>query len=208
MKKLLFATVIAMAIFACNSTQVTSSWKASDVTLKQYNKILVAGMAGAKDRDIRESVENAMANSLKERGFNAVTSWSQYGPKVFDQNDQEKAVEKVTSDGFDGAFVISLLDKQKERNYYPGSYYYSPYWGYYNNFYWSYNFMYNRLYDPGYYTTTTNYVLEVNFYDVAQRKLLYSAQTKSFDPGSAGKLATDFSKTVIDDMIKAGIIAK
>jgi len=33
-----------------------------------------------------------------------------------------------------------------------------------------------------------------------------AAQTKSFDPGNAQKLASDFSKTVLVDMTQKGII--
>ncbi|ATL45831.1 hypothetical protein COR50_00900 [Chitinophaga caeni] len=209
MKKYIYAYFILciLSISACNTTEITSSWKAQDVTLKHYDKILVVALTGNKDRDIRVSVETAMAKALKAQGFNAVTAFQQYGPRIEDRKvDEEKAVARLREDGFDGAFVIPLLDKSKEKHYSPGYYYYSPFWGYYNNFWWSYNMMYSRVYDPYYYTTTTNYVLEANFYDLSDKKLLYSAQTKSFDPGSASRLASDFSKVVIQDMMKGKII--
>ena len=68
--------------------------------------------------------------------------------------------------------------------------------------------MYDRVYNPGYYTTTTDYTLEADLYRTKGDKLLYSAQAKSFDPGSASSLAGDFSKTLVQDMINKGVITK
>jgi hypothetical protein len=211
MKKSLLIILIGIACLsgillnACNSTRLVSSWKAPDGTLQQYHKILVIGVMGAKDRDVRESVENTMVANFQARGINAGSAFAEYGPKTFENLDENTVLQRIRTKGYDGAFTIALLDKAKEKRYVPGSVSYFP-GTYYNRFWGYYHTVYGRIYEPGYYTVTTNYLLEANFYNLTTGQLEYSAQTKSFDPGSAQTLASDFSKTLLDDMTKKGII--
>lgn len=190
---------------ACNSTRLVSSWKAPDGSLQQYRKILVIGLMGPKDRDIRENVENAMVAAFQARGINAGSAFAEYGPKTFENQDENTVLQRIRSKGYDGTFTIALLDKTKQKQYNPGSVsyfpqtYYSRFWGYYRT-------VYGRIYEPGYYSVTTNYLLEANFYNLTRGELEYSAQTKSFDPGNAQTLSSDFSKTLLDDMIAKGIV--
>jgi hypothetical protein len=84
---------------------------------------------------------------------------------------------------------------------------YTPYGGYYYGCYWChYNIMYGRVYSPGYFSTTTTYLLEFDLYSVADNKLQYSAHVKSIDPSSAESLANNFSNVVVKDMQKKGIL--
>ncbi|WP_187774835.1 hypothetical protein [Pedobacter sp. BS3] len=206
MKKLIYSIGMFFVLSAgCSSTQLVSSWKAPDGTLQRYNKILVIALMGAKDRDIRESVENAMVTNLKSHGINAGSAYAEYGPKAFEAADEQAALNRIRRNGYDGAFTIALLDKEKEKRYTPGSVSYVPY-TYYNRFWGYYHTVYTRLYNPGYYSVTTNYMLEANFYNLSADKLEYSAQTKSFDPSSAQTLASEVSNTLIDDMIKKKIV--
>lgn len=208
MKKILLSAATAIVLFSCSSTKLISSWKAKDASVNKYDKVLVIAITGSKDREIRQSVEQAMAQRLQEAGITAVTAMDQYGPKKFDKLSEEAAVKMVSDNGFDAVMVIALVDKNNQRNYTPayttntpvavmrgGRWY--PY----------YSVLYDRTYTPGYYTTSTNYTLEANFYATKGDKLEYSAQAKSFDPGSASTLASDFSKTVIEDMKKKAVVA-
>lgn len=189
----------------CNSTRLVSSWKANDGYLPNYNKILVVGLMGKRDLDIRENVENKMVAALKAQGINAGSAYAEYGPKTFENLDEKTTLSKIRNSGYDGTLIIALLDKSKERRYTPGSVRYEPR-TYYNRFWGYYQTIYTRLYEPGYSTVSTNYILEANFYNLTTGELEYSAQTKSFDPGSSKILASDFSKVIEEDMIKKGII--
>ncbi|WP_148233520.1 hypothetical protein [Pseudopedobacter saltans] len=207
MKKIfgLSALVLFMIYSSCNSTRLVSSWKAPESTLNKYNRILVIGLMGAKDREIRESVENAMVTNLQSHGINAGSAYAEYGPAAFNKMEEKDVANKIKNKGYDGVFTIVLLDKEKEFNYTPSMINYTPY-TYYNRFWGYYQTMYARIYTPGYYTVSTNYMLEGNFYYLAEDKLEYSAQTRSFDPSSAQKLALEFSNIVVEDMIKKQII--
>jgi hypothetical protein len=88
----------------------------------------------------------------------------------------------------------------------PGRVYYSPYVVYHRRFWGYYTTIYDRIYTPGYYSVDTKYFWESNFYDIATRELLYSVQTRSFDPGSAESLAHEYGRIIIGDMDKNGIL--
>ena len=202
------AAIAILLITACNSTKILSSWKAEDASPQKLNKILVIGMMGARDQTIRQTIENEMVKQLQASGANAVAATQQYGPRTFRDMKEEDAVKMVANDGFDGVLEIELIDKNKERYYTPGYINYTPY-GVLRGRWWPhYSVLYDRIYSPGYYTTTTNFTLEVNLYDSKSEKLEYSAQARSFDPGSPQNLAVDFSKTVAADMVKQGILMK
>ncbi|WP_183566337.1 hypothetical protein [Mucilaginibacter sp. SP1R1] len=210
MKKYLYAvfTICSVLIMACSSARLISSWSLPGATAHQYKKVLVIGLTGAKDREIRESVENAVAKKINEYNINAITASSKYGPRTFQNMSDEEATKLVKDDGFDGIIILALLDKNQEENYTPASVSRTPYAIVRSRWTRNYRVLYDRVYSPGYYTTSTNYELEANFYDADKNELQYSAQVRSFDPGSASALSSDFSKSIIDDMVNKGLITK
>src|SRR3981081_437802 len=102
MKKIFCLGIVTlMVITSCNNTQLITSWKAPGATVESYNKILVIGMMGSKDRELRESVENALASRLQNEGMNVATATQQFGPKSFRSMSEEDAVKAVNDNGFD-----------------------------------------------------------------------------------------------------------
>ena len=192
---------------ACSSTKVTSSWKSPDVSSQnlQTKKIMVAALLPDRNRDLQKSMENQLVEELKSKGIDAVSAYAVYGPKYFPQ-DEHKAVNKLRESGVDGFLTIVLLDKNKENSYNPGYSQIAPV-GYYN-WYGYYRTVYGRVYTPGYYSTQTKYFWESNLYSLPGEKLIYSAQSESFDPSSVSHLASDYSVKLINDMTKQGLIAK
>jgi hypothetical protein len=200
--------ISSVLIIACSSTKLISSWSLPGATAHKYNKVLVIGLTGAKDREIRESVENAVAKKINEYNINDITATSKYGPRTFQNISDEDAAKLVKDDGFDGIIMLALLDKNQEENYTPGKISRTPYAIVRSRWTRNYRVLYDRVYTPGYYTTSTSYELEANFYDADKNELQYSAQARSFDPGSAATLSSDFSKAIIDDMVNKGLIVK
>ncbi|ATP56187.1 hypothetical protein CPT03_06755 [Pedobacter ginsengisoli] len=209
MKKLLLPAAIGMVFLfalllnACNSTKIISSWADAQGTIEKSNKILVIALMGAKDRNLKENVENITVQNLKAHGINAGSALAEYGPKAFEGLNEAEALKKIRNKGYDGTFTIALLDKTKQKRYNPGSVGMWPgpyrFWGYYH-------FMYGRIYEPGYYSVTNKFILEANFYSLNTEKLIYSVQTKSLDPSSPRALAADFNKRLFDDMVSKGVI--
>lgn len=192
----------------CSTSKITSSWKAENVVPEKYNKIMVLSLIREADRSIQENMENHFVGDLKELGYNAVSSLHQYGPKAFDKMDEEEALNKLKNAGVDAVITIVLLDKEKERKYIPGSFYYSPF-GYYHNRFWGYRTaLYRRIYEPGYYVTNTRYFWESNLYDMSTQELVYSVQTQSFDPANLESVAHEYGKMIVNKMVKQNVLQK
>ncbi|NDF99240.1 MAG: hypothetical protein EB101_10010, partial [Chitinophagia bacterium] len=54
--------------------------------------------------------------------------------------------------------------------------------------------------------TNTRYFWESNLYDLSDGKLIYSAQSQSFDPSSSDVLGREYGKLIVDDILGKGII--
>lgn len=114
MKKLLFFVAIGLFslpllfLSGCNTTQVISSWKAPNASLRSYNKILVIGLMDAKERGLREEIENKLVASFAAKGISAGSSYEEYGPKAFENLTEQEALTKINDGGYDGAFVSAL----------------------------------------------------------------------------------------------------
>ena len=202
----LFAAISLLA--ACSTTKVTSSWKSPDVTSGNFSmkKIMVAALLPEKNRDLQKSMEKQLVDELKSKGVDAISVYEQFGPKYLPQ-DEHKAVAKLQESGVDGFLTIVLLDKNKEESYNPGYSQIQPV-GLYRSWYGYYRTVYGRVYTPGYYSTQTKYYWESNLYNLPTEKLVYSAQSESFDPSSVNQLANDYSGKLINDMMKQGLVAR
>lgn len=166
------------------------------------------GLIREADRSIREKMEEHVVGDLKEMGYNAVCSCDEFSPKVFENMDEKDAVNKLNGGGIDAVLTIVLLDKSREKYYVPGKVYYSPYFLYQSRFWGYYRTMYERIYSPGYYVVDTKYFWESNFYNLTSKKLLYSAQSQSFDPSTAENMAHEYGKMIVKNMEKNNIIVK
>jgi len=209
MKKIKVLSVGLLLIVAgCTTSKITSSWKAENTLPQKYNKVMVLGLIREADRTIQENMENHLVSDLQELGYNAVSSMKEYGPKSFENMDEEAAISKLKNSGIDAVLTVVLLDKQKERKYIPGNMYYSPY-GYYYNRFWGYRAtIYRRIYEPGYYITDTKYFWESNLFDMSNQKLVYSVQTQTFDPANTESMAHEYGQMIVNDMAKNNVLKK
>ena len=98
-----------------------------------------------------------------------------------------------------------LLNKEKEDKFYPT--------GIFNqsvnsngNLDKYYSTVYEKVFTPGYYISSTNYFWEADLFEVANNDLIYSVRTKSFDPASTDVLAHKNGLIIIKDMLKKKII--
>lgn len=193
-------------LMSCSNTQVTSSWKAEEIPSARYKKIMVLGIIQEKDRTIREELENQFVSNLRMQGYDANSALQEYGPKAFLRLKEDEIADQLKNSGYDAVLTTVLLDKSKDQHYTPGSVSYQPVGVYYNRFGRYYSTVYDRVYTPGYYTTNTNFFFESNLYDINSGDLIYSVQSQTFDPSSAANLSAGYSKTILKDMKKSGVL--
>ena len=207
--KLSWKPLIISLLFvaACNTSKITSSWKAEDVEPKQYKKILVLGLINDPDQTIRISMEANLVSNLKDLGYTAVCSCDEYEPKAFENMNEKEALAKLNKGGIDAVLTIVLLNKTKEKYYVPARVDYSPYAVYRDRFWGYYTTMHDRVYSKGYYVTDTKYFWESNFYSMDKApQLLYSAQSRSFDAHSGSYLTYQYRKMIVKDLLKKNVV--
>jgi len=207
MKKLYFI-LATLFIFSCQTSKITNTWTAKNVSPKKYSNILVLGVLKDNDRELQTKMENHLSGDLKDLGYNATPANEVFPPGTFLQKDTARALAAINSKGFDAVLTIVLLDKIKERYYVPGRVAFTPYAVYYNRFDRYYFTIYDRIYTEGYFTTDTKIFWESNFYDVANKAMIYSAQTRSFDPGSKQSLAHYYGVLITNNLVSKNILIK
>lgn len=195
-------------MMGCTTTMITSSWKPVTFEPAAAKKILVLGVIRSSDHSVKQTMERHLTEDLKDMGYQAVSSWDVYGPKAFESLTEQQALESIREKGYDAVLTIVLLDKDRERSYYPSTFYFSPFVYYYNNFWGYHAMMMNRIYQPGYYITSTRHFWESNLYEMNTQQLVYSVQTRSFDPASTESMAHEHGELIANEIGKKGLIRK
>lgn len=209
MKKYVFIPLTALALMfisSCNSTKIISSWSASNPPSYSLNKMLV--LAVMTDREVLDKTEHAMVAELRANGVNAYSAFDLFGPKRFNGLTETEIFSRLKDSDYTSVMIVSLLDKDKETRYVPGSYYYPPYYPGYMHFYRRYWNIYGSVYTPGYYTTTTKYILGADIYTLNDDDddLIYSAQTRSYNPTNIQGLAKSFSQSIVQGLREKGVL--
>lgn len=203
--KLLFKTafllLVLVTLTGCSSTtNITGSWINPEAST-QYQSILVTVLT--PNVVAREAVENSLVEELRKEGVNAKSSLETFPPNFMNQQPEKQDIlDKVTSENMDGILTITLQDSEEETRYVPGSTAYVPVRGSFGRYYSVY---YPTMYDPGYYTTSKLYFTENNLYDVGTENLVWSAQSKTYDPTNVETAARGIARAVVNQMKQDGL---
>lgn len=193
---------------ACTTTKITSSWHSKELTNTNFKKILILSLSHDTNKAIQQKMENHLVEGLQQLNYAATSAYQEYGPKAFENMDENIALQQIKNSGIDAIITIVLLDKTKERKYIPGNIHFTPYTVYYNKFWGYQSTIYHRIYEPGYYVTNEKYFWETNLYDMRNNSqaLIYSVQSQSFDPTNSETLAHQYGKLIIADMVKKNML--
>lgn len=203
---------IALLVAACGtSVHMTGTWKDPGAEMGGYHNILVAGLSS--NQTARGTVESRLMAQLQQHGIVAGKSIDLFPPN-FDPKKEESvktASDKITAAGYQAVLTVTLVNKESETRYVPGTVMYAPYpaYGWYGRFWGYYGYMYNSVYSPGYYTTDKVYFLESNLYDLTKDgKLVWSGQSETYNPNSLESFATAYAKVVTDALQKNGLLRR
>lgn len=207
---ILFA--LSLFLFSCgSSTSISESWTNTEkLQTKSYNSIFIVALTG--NMAAKTLIEDELAFYAEKNGTKAIKSHEVF-PATFTKGNtpsKETIIKIITDSGADAIFAVSLLDQETETRYVPGNtnyaYGYNPLsYSYYGNFYGYYNTMHPIVYDPGHYTTDKIYFLESNLYDAATGELLWSAQSKTYNPTSLESFTQDYTEALIKRLEKDGL---
>lgn len=219
MKRLFFYgfTVILFAFAvscASSGTRITASWKNPNISTSsptnESHSVFIAALI--RNMEVRTKLENALAIAAAKRNIKAVKSTAVFAPDFYQSlPSQDQLMSVINRNDVDAILTVSLINKESETRYVPGSGYgYAPYprFGWYGGFYRYYNYWYPIVWNPGYYVTDKTYYLETNLYNAKNDSLIWSAQSETVNPTSIDKFARDYPKKLVQQMIKDGLLTK
>lgn len=214
MKSKILSLLVVTLLFSCGSTtKITGAWtNKEELKDNTYKSVFIAVLASSVQA--KNMLENELAFHARQRGLKATMSHDVFIQTFSKDNmpQKETVLSKIRETGSEAIFTVSLLDEETSTRYVPGTTsYYTPYgmgYGYYGGFYGYYSTIYPMVYEPGYYTTDKAYYIESNLYDAKTEKLLWSAQSKTTNPSDLEQFTKDYTKTLIDQLIKDGVAKK
>lgn len=202
--------VLSAAIAGCSTTtEITSSWRKPNANADSFNNVFVAALStniGAK-----QAVENGIQQHLQAKGVTVEKSLDVFPPD-FNTNSnvrQEMPLNRIRATRADAILTIALLKQETESHYVPGSGYWNPglRYGYYNSFSSYYNNWYSAFNAPGYYDESKVYYLETNLYNAKTEQLIWTAQSKTYDPTNIDSFLKGYLKSIYERMKKDGLIS-
>ncbi|WP_143306773.1 DUF4136 domain-containing protein [Chitinophaga vietnamensis] len=203
---------IMLCCFACGTTvHLTGTWKANDAATVSYHNILIASLSS--NMAARQTVESDLVAALQKRSIVAGRSLDLFPPNFDPKNETSKSemADKIRKAGYNAVLTTSLVNKESEQRYVPGTVSYAPYpaFGWYGRFWGYYGYMYGAVYSPGYYTVDKTYFLETNLYDLDQDgKLIWSGQSETYNPNSLASFGKAYARTMTDALQQAGLLRK
>lgn len=207
-KLTIFIALAALLAGCSTTTEITSSWRKPNATADNFDHIFVAALSS--NIAAKQAVENGIQEQLQQRGIKVDKSLDAFPPDFNNNNAQRKdlVLSRIQGTGADGILTIALLKEDTETHYRRGSGMWNPglRYGYYNSFWNYYNNWYPALYDPGYYDETKVYYLETNLYNAKTEQLIWTAQSKTYDPTSINSFLKGYLKTIQEQMMKDGLI--
>ncbi|RZS91877.1 hypothetical protein [Aquimarina brevivitae] len=203
---------LSLLMLSCGglNTKMTGSWTNTELlNTNQYGSVFIEVMGPSPQ--IKNKLESNLAAEARQRGLKSIE-----GNKVFKSSfftsetpSKEQVLEKIRSTGMETIFTVYLKDKETVTRYVPGTTTYAPAgFGYYRNYYGYYTNFYQVAQQPGYYQNTNVYYVESNLYDVKNEELLWSAQSKTYNPQSAENFVEGYTQAVINQLLKDGVLQK
>jgi hypothetical protein len=186
--------VLALAAAACASTKLVSVYADESFAGPAFEKLLVVGLGATEGG--RAAFESAVVARLEAQGVVGAASHD----VIVEMEDASRArVRRLArQEGYDAVLVTRLLDVRKETRYEPpvyGDFY--GYWGHYGGY----------VADPGYVIETTTLVMETSLFDTVTGKVVYSAESETFQPRSRNTVIEELVPLVVDDLTQRGILA-
>lgn len=207
MKFKIIYIVYILAFFECCSpaTVITATWKSPQQSSTKYSTILVAALT--YNTIAKTYVESDLAVSLGT-SVTAIKSIDELPPDISNSDtDKVTLMNKVKNKNIDAILTISLISKETESRYISGANPYNPLgYSYYDSFWGYYNYWHPYMYNQGYYIQDRVYYIESNLYDVSTEKLMWSAQSKTYNPDNLKFFSKEFSEVIATRLRTDGII--
>lgn len=175
--------VFAIVAGCASSATIESTWRAPNAP--QLTNVVT--LSPASDAGIRRSAEDKLAQQLSSRGVHATPGYAVLREQ--DLVDRSQIAATLLGRGFDGVVAMRLVGADQKLVAYPS---FDDYWG----------AAWGMTVVP-----ETVVRIEVNAYSLATKQLVFSAMSKSVDPGSTSQAIGDVSKVATAKLAQEQVVA-
>lgn len=199
LRRVPYIVAVAMLLSACASTRIINAWHEDRYEGPVLERFLVIGLSSSPNR--RRYFETAFSRHLEAADLASESSFRLIPDEEI--TDEKEVIEAaISQSSADAILTTRLVDISKEQSYVPPSYNYAPV-GFYDYYYPTYR----MVFQPGYVVTNTTVILETNVYSAKTKELLWTGNTRTFNPASADRIVQELSKIVVDELATYGFIA-
>lgn len=207
--KRMFVVLTVILLSGCGTnSSIVSSWRDPQITISSENFKKVLVVALIKNEATRRVIENRItaSNPIFHASYPFLN-------QISNELTDDQKLKILNDENFDGVVTMRLVSKEKQTEYVPGinnSFYYGGYNGllYGGPFGGWYGMYANDFYTPGYYVENTYYIVETNVFSLKEKKLIWTATTKSSDVSDIGATVDDIMRTIVYEMKKDGTLPK
>lgn len=203
MDRLLFLGLCIYVLGSCASQQSIRSWQSSEDLLRSFDKIAVFGMANSTT--IRTELESEIVSSARKQDINAVNGMSLFPPELGKPfEDIERVKSRLKEKAFDAIMTVAIIDESAPRYIKPETTY-EPllYYDRFRNYYYK---TYALVYRPGYFSTSSRYFLETNFYELSSGELIWSGRSRVFEAVEFESYLTGYAKRLFRELKAANTL--
>ena len=209
MKKIFFYLLPVVMLIACvESTKITGAWKNPKQPVKSYSSIFVASLTS--NTVARATIENNLSAALEKEGIAVYRSMDEFPPGIKkDSLTKDEIMRRMKNKKSDAILTVSLIRSETESQYFPdGGYPYAPFprYGWYGDFWGYYSYWYPSFYSPGYYVQDKIYYMESNLYDAATEQVVWSAQSRTYNPSDVENFSKEFSRVIVSKLKEDGML--
>ena len=206
MKVRIFCILFAAFFLGSCTSTMKYTWSKVDFEGKKFNKILVIVLSSTQEGKM--TAEEIIVKDLAKQDIQATNSFTVFPPDEDINNLTDEEIERrILDGGYDGVLVTKLIDAKSREIMEGGTTYYQPVTYHYHR---SIRTGYRNMYEPEYYRQELTYVIESQFFDVEEEanreSVVWSGQSEVTDPISFESASEEYSRTLVNTLIKSGKI--
>lgn len=205
------ALAVVIGFSSCSTQSVIEgTWELPGYVSQDFTKVAV--IAVMKSASESQAFEMAITGRFEKAGIQCTPGFSFLGDQPLPKAEMEKRVEAT---GDPALLIFKLIAVDKNKTYVPPTTYEiegaeyaywwdDPYWGYYNPYphgYWGYWYPAIQVTrNPGYWVTQETYRVETTLYRVSDRRLLWTATSKTYDPSGDYDLGASLATPILQKL--------
>jgi len=197
--RLLLSSLLLLALAGCASVSLRHSAKDSTLPAKQYQKLLIVGIA--EKPQMRQIFEEVLAAELAKRGVKGISSYTITGVK--EKLSRTSVEEAVLKTGADGVITTRMTALKKDSDVRTGfimtDHGFADAYGVHVNYA-------TFVHQPVEVILSTEAALETNLFDSATGRLAWTGSSSAVDPKSIITVSRELAEAVFKVMAKDGLI--